>query len=308
MPLPDVIDRALDALIVPSFTSIGYRLRGLEPVTERMDGKRTIITGATSGIGRAAAEQIVALGASLVIVARNEAKALAFRDELVDRHATAVVTIEIADLSLMAEVRALAERLAEGPTIDVLINNAGALFGERAHTDEGVERTLATNLAGHFLLTNTVAKNIAPDGRVINVSSGGAYTQRISVRYLKGEKGYDGTTAYAQTKRGQLILTEMWAERLAPIVVHAMHPGWSDTPGLGESLPMFTKIVGPLFRSAEQGADTMVWLAASAEGGQSTGEFWLDRRPRPFHKTKRTRETAGQRRDLWEFLNQTTST
>jgi NAD(P)-dependent dehydrogenase (short-subunit alcohol dehydrogenase family) len=186
-----------------------------------------------------------------------------------------------------------------------LVNNAGVLLPEREETQEGLEKTFATNLLGHFVLTNLLIEKLEAPARIINVSSGGMYSQRIRVDDLQMERGaYDGTVAYARTKRGQVILTELWAESLRSrgIVVHSMHPGWADTPGVSGSLPRFYKLTKPLLRTPEQGADTIVWLCASDEAARSTGQFWHDRRPRPPHRFRRTRETESERTLLWERL------
>ena len=134
-------------------------------------------------------------------------------------------------------MRAFAARFtADEPRLDVLVNNAGVLPPERAVTADGNELALATNVLGPFLLTNLLIPLLTASApaRVINVSSGGMYTQRLHVEDLQstGEK-FDGPTVYARTKRAQVILTELWAKRLAGtgVVVHAMHPGWADTPG-----------------------------------------------------------------------------
>jgi NAD(P)-dependent dehydrogenase (short-subunit alcohol dehydrogenase family) len=131
------------------------------------------------------------------------------------------------------------------------------------------------------------------------------YTQRVRPDDLQMEKTrYDGAVAYARTKRAQVILTELWAERLRDrgIVVHSMHPGWAATPGVSESLPRFYKVTRPLLRTAEEGADTIVWLCASEEAGRTTGLFWHDRRPRPTHRLEATRETPKEREALWSAL------
>ena len=114
---------------------------------------------------------------------------------------------------------------------------------------------------------------------------------------------------YARTKRAQVILTELWAERLAGtgVVVHAMHPGWPDTPGVASSLPRFHRLTGPLLRSPEQGADTIVWLGAAVEPGGSSGGFWHDRRQRPTHRVPWTRETPEDRERLWHECERLTS-
>jgi NAD(P)-dependent dehydrogenase (short-subunit alcohol dehydrogenase family) len=203
----------------------------------------------------------------------------------------------------MREVRALARRI--DPPVHLLVNNAGVLLPHRTETDEGLETTLATNLLGQFLLTNLLIDKLEPPARIINVSSGGMYTQRIRVDDLQMKRGrYDGAVAYARTKRGQVILTELWAQALRDegIVVHSMHPGWADTPGVSESLPKFYRLTKPLLRTPAQGADTIVWLCASDEAARSSGRFWHDRRPRATHRLRSTRETDAERAALWERL------
>nr|NIS43200.1 SDR family NAD(P)-dependent oxidoreductase [Desulfuromonadales bacterium] len=157
-----------------------------------------------------------------------------------------------------------------------------------------------------FLLTNLLIPRLieSAPSRIINVSSGGMYSQRLSISNLQNDQGeYKGSAAYARTKRGQVILTEMWAEQLADkgVTVSSMHPGWADTPGVAKSLPGFYKLTKPILRTAAEGADTIVWLAAAAEASE-TGRFWHDRRARPIHKTRRTREGIEARRELWEAL------
>ncbi len=255
-----------------------------------------LVTGSTRGIGRAAAEGLASLGASVVIVGRNEERIAAAVDEIASSTGADVIG-ERADLSLMAEVRSLADRLA-ARSIDVLVNNAGALFPERWETAEGIEATFALNLLGHYVLTERLIPSLASSGRIINVSSGGMYTQRISSSDLEARnREYDGRVQYAKTKRGQVILTEIWAERLAErgVSVHAMHPGWVNTPGVETGLPLFHSVMRPILRTPEQGADTIVWLAAADPSLIGTGGFWHDRRRRPTHRLKRTRETPEQR-------------
>ena len=125
------------------------------------------------------------------------------------------------------------------------------------------------------------------------------YTQKLRVDDLQSERGeFDGPKVYARTKRAEVILTELWAEQLAGtgVVVHAMHPGWADTPGVRSSLPRFYKVTRPLLRTPAQGADTIVWLGAAAEPGRSSGRFWHDRRPRPTHRLPMdTGDAAGAR-------------
>jgi len=215
------------------------------------------------------------------------------------------VAVHLADLSRPAEVRAFAERFAaEQDALHVLVNNAGVLLSERTETPDGIETVFATNVLGPFLLTNLLLgllERSAPS-RVVNVSSGGMYTARLDVSDLQTERrAYDGPDVYARTKRAEVVLTELWAERLAGtgVTVHAMHPGWADTPGVSGSLPRFHAVTGPLLRTPDEGADTIVWLGAAAEPALRSGRFWHDRRERATHRVPRTCETAADRAALW---------
>lgn len=303
----DPIDRLLDTTLL-GYTRVGHvvRRREWQPLPAgALAGKTVIVTGATSGIGRAAARRMAGLGAEVVVVGRNRERAAEVCAEIVAAGGSS--SVELADLSAMGEIRELGVRLLDAhPSIHVLVNNAGVLLSERRATTEGLEATFATNLLGHFLLTNLLIPRLVESApaRIINVSSGGMYTQSICLDDLQMERDYDGRKAYARTKRGQVILTEMWAERLADsgVVVHALHPGWADTPGVASGIPLFRRLLGPLLRSAEQAADTVVWLAAAAEAAAKTGLFWHDRAVRPTHRLSSTRETATDRARFWAEL------
>ncbi|MEM7434613.1 MAG: SDR family NAD(P)-dependent oxidoreductase [Myxococcota bacterium] len=299
-----MLDGLLDKSLI-GYTSLGYRLRSLGSVEANLRGRVAVVTGATSGLGQATATELARLGATVRIVGRNRDKAAAVRDAIIRAYEYADVTTEIADLSLMTEVRDLASRL-EGP-IHLLVNNAGVLLPRRTETAEGLETTFATNLLGHFLLTNLLAPSLvrSAPARVVNVSSGGMYTQGIAVRDLQMSRTrYDGAIAYARTKRGQVILTQAWSRALEGhgVTVHAMHPGWADTPGVESSLPRFHALTKPLLRTSEQGADTIVWLCTAPEGAETTGLFWHDRRPRPVDRSARTRTDDDTAAALWEAL------
>jgi len=304
-----------DRLILPGmlgFTNLGYywHHRSWKPQALSLRGKTAIVTGATSGLGQVAARQLAELGGRVVLIGRNPDKAAAVQQDIIAATGNPDVAVEIADLSLLAEVGQLARRLLEQePRIDILINNAGVLLNERSVTAEGIETTLAINLLAPFLLTNLLLprlKQSAP-ARIINVSSGGMYTSGIVVDDLQYQQNdYNGGMAYARTKRGLVILTELWAERLkdSGVVAHAMHPGWADTPGVESSLPLFHKLTKRLLRTPEEGADTIIWLAASREAGKVSGYFWLDREPHITHVLPGTQESAEDRQRLWAALAQ----
>lgn len=296
----------MSILTVPSFTNIGFWLhsRGHQPLDTDMSGRTVLITGATGGLGRAGAEKLAALGARTLIVGRNSEKLAAACADI-----GGDVTGYQSDLSLMSEIRGLASRILEDEKrLDVLINNVGVLLPERRLTEEGLEKTFATDLAGHFLLTNLLLARLieSAPARVVNITSGGMYAERIRPDDLQFDaRDYKGTTAYAHAKRGQVVLTEMWAKRLqrTGVTFHAMHPGWAATGGVAASLPTFNTLMRPFLRNAEQGADTMVWLAAATEPVAATsGELWFDREIVPEHFLARTEETPEDQLRLWDRL------
>ena len=295
----------MNLLSVAGFTNLGFRLheRNFEPITTDMSGQTVVITGGTGGLGRAAAERIALLGARTVIVGRSPDKL-----ERAQRELTGEIVPYEADLSLMSDIRDLAKRLLDQEDrIDVLVNNVGVLLPEREVTSEGIEKTLAVDLAGQFLLTNLVVERLVEDApsRIVNITSGGMYSERIRPHDLQFEREeYQGARAYARAKRGQVILTGMWSERLRStgVNVHAMHPGWAKTAGVAESLPTFNRLMRPLLRTPDEGADTIVWLTAAREPAETTGLLWFDRTPVAEHLLERTRETAEDREALWRRL------
>ena len=163
---------------------------------------------------------------------------------------------------------------------------------------------MATHVLGPHLLTSELRPLLTADtsGRVVFVSSGGMYTQPLRIddpEYQLGD--YDGTVSYARTKRMQVVLAQLWARHLPGVAVHAMHPGWANTPGITDSLPRFARVVGPILRDADQGADTAVWLTAAEWPGATTGLFWHDRRPRPTSYLPFTRHSPADAQRLWDY-------
>lgn len=302
-----------DRLVLPGlwrFTRFGYRAarRNWKPVSAYLGNLHAVVTGATGGLGLEAAKSLAALGARVTLVARNKDKAELVAADIRKETGNQHVTVEICEMSLMGDVHKLADRfIAAGQPIDILINNAGAVFNPREQTPESLEKSFALLLLAPFILTERLRPLLAKSSsaRVVNVSSGGMYSQKIQVGDLQSKYGkYSGSVAYARAKRGLMILTEVWAARWRAegITVNAMHPGWADTPGVEQSLPTFYKITQPLLRSPQEGADTIVWLAASTEAGKVSGKFWLDREQHPSHIFKRTQETLVEREQLLTVL------
>jgi NAD(P)-dependent dehydrogenase (short-subunit alcohol dehydrogenase family) len=298
-----------DKLILPGvwrFTRLGYTSsrRRWNAMSAYMNNRHALITGATSGIGLAAAKQLAELGTSLTLVVRDKTKAEQVVSELIDQTGNTKIDIELADMSLMKDVHALSNRLVKaGKPIDILINNAGALFNPRQQTTEGFEQSFALLLLGPYILTERLHPLLTQAGsaRVVNVLSGGMYSQKIQVNDLQSQRGnYSGAVAYARAKRGLMILTEEWSKRWTDddISINAMHPGWVDTPGVVDSLPDFYRMTKRILRNPEQGADTITWLATAKEAGKVSGKFWLDREQHPSHLSKRTIESKSQRAEL----------
>ncbi|MGE5225722.1 MAG: SDR family NAD(P)-dependent oxidoreductase [Planctomycetaceae bacterium] len=316
--LRGLADATLEALVVPSFTRIGYdvrrRLFDWSPLDElSMRDKVVAVTGATSGLGELTATTLARMGAEVLLLARNERKAEAARERIAAAAGPERARTYLVDMSDLGAVRAVVEEIRGAePRLDVLVNNAGALLGTRETSVDGYELTFATMVLGPFALTEGLLPLLRErdDARVITVTSGGMYAQSLHLDDLQFEREpYRGSVAYARAKRAQVVLTRLWARRYRGTSVrfHAMHPGWAETPGFEASLPRFYRVIGPLARTPEQGVDTIVWLAASAQGAASSGRLWLDRRPRPFDKLPGTRVSAREAAELWEACERLTS-
>lgn len=304
-----LIDVALEAAIAPSFTKIGSTVRSRlfdwEPI-RHVPGRKVIITGANSGLGFAGARLLAAAGAAVTVVARNEERGIRAVNEL-NRAQGANVELEICDLSSLDSVGAFAERLlAAGTPIDTLVHNAGALHNPRQESVDGFELTLATHVVGPFKLTEMLRPLLrkGDDPRIVTMASGGLYGQGISLSDLQTTKDYSGTKAYARAKRAQLLLSTKWDDILVPegIESYVMHPGWANTAGVADALPGFGKLMGPLLRSPEEGADTLAWLSTQPTIELGSSGFWLDRARRPEHRIPSTK-SADQKTDaLWQEI------
>ena len=298
---------AVDPTIVFSFDRTGFLLRSLAFSPGDLDvdlgGRHCVITGANSGIGLETAMGLADLGARVTLLCRNPERAAVAKAKIEESTGSKQIETVQVDMSDLESVERAAEQLEAKP-IDILIHNAGVLSDRFERTPQDHELAFATHIAGPHLLTRRLEEALGKsgDGRLLWVSSGGMYSTRLDVdRLVAPAAPYDGVMAYAQTKRAQVVLSELWAERLGKrATVHAMHPGWADTPAVRSSLPLFHRIMGPLLRTPTEGADTLLWLAASEVARKSTGKFFLDRIARRTHLLPFTTETEQERRRLWD--------
>ena len=315
--LAETADAALEASVVGSFCRIGLaaRSRLLPEFTSgapaTLEGQTVVITGATSGIGYATATALARLGAAVHFLARDPARAASARRRIAAASGSQRISYGLADLNHPGSVCAFAAGyLSTHGQLDVLIHNAGAIYPSYHTNDAGIELTVAGQVIAPFLLTSLLLPALLAAGhsRVITVSSAGMYTQRLDPNILQIPAiGYHGVTAYARAKRAQVALSREWARRLAGtgVAFHATHPGWVNTPGIAAALPRFHAVMRPLLRTPAQGADTIIWLAASDPARLGTGRFWHDRRPRSEYRLPRTREAPGAARILWDRIEST---
>jgi NAD(P)-dependent dehydrogenase (short-subunit alcohol dehydrogenase family) len=304
--LGHALGRVVDPFIVLSFDRTGFRIHSLRFRPDDLDvdlsGRRCLVTGANSGIGYETALALADLGAEVVLLCRNRERGEAAAARIREATGNGRVSLELLDVSDLDCVREVGARLASAP-VDVLVHNAGVLPGTRELTRQGLELTLAAHVVGPFLLTQLLRARLeaSRDARVVWVSSGGMYTRRLALGDPNWERrAYDGVIAYAETKRAQVVLAELWAEEFAGsrVVVNAMHPGWADTPAVRTSLPSFYRVAKSILRTPAEGADTAVWLSASPRA-QESGRFYFDREPRRTHLVRLTRESAADQRALW---------
>jgi NAD(P)-dependent dehydrogenase (short-subunit alcohol dehydrogenase family) len=269
-----------------------------------MGGKTVLITGGTSGIGKAAAVALAAMGAYVVVVGRNPERGEAALEEIKARSHSESVELMLADLSVQAEVGRLAGEFQERhDRLDVLANNAGLVQSRRTETAEGIETTLATNHLAPFLLTNLLIarlKESAPS-RVITVSSEAQRWGKMDFEDVQSTRKYRGFPVYGMTKLANIMFTYELAERLkgTGVTANCLHPGPVGTNfGKNNAGPMalFFRLGKPFMRSPEQGADTLVWLAVSPEVEGVSGKYFSDRKE---IEAKEVAHDPAARRTLW---------
>ena len=276
-----------------------------------LKGKTCLVTGATSGIGKATALALAGQGAKVILVSRNKEKGEAVRREIASKAQNDSIQVLIADLSVQNEIRRLAAEIGSSCScIDVLLNNAGGIFDKRRVTLDGIEMTLALNHLGYFLLTNLLLEQLkaAPGARIVNVSSDAHRFGTIEFHDIGFEHDYSPGKSYARSKLLNVFFTYELARRLAGthITVNALHPGavrsnfGKELSGIGGFV---FRYLDAFMRSPEKGADTAIWLASDASLEGVTGKYFYDRREKRSSKISYDPALA---KKLWDVSAQLT--
>ena len=247
-----------------------------------MKGKTVVVTGGTSGIGEVAAERLAQMGARIVLVARDKSRATATLRRLRERGPKLAHSVHCADLTRLAEIKRVAAQIAsQEPRIDVLINNAGALFGTRQVTEDGLEYTFALNHMAYFVMTEGLRERLTASApaRIVNTASASHYEAMLDFSDLQSEKGFSATKAYGRSKLCNVLFTRELARRLqgTGVTANCLHPGFVATRfgdqsgGLISHFVWFAKFFA---KSPEKGAQTIVYLASSPDVAGMTGKYF----------------------------------
>ncbi len=268
-----------------------------------MQGKTVVITGATSGIGEVAAIRLAELGARIVFTAREKSRADDTMAALKKANPGADHALHMADLSTLAEMKRVAGELAREPQIDVLINNAGALFNKRQETADGLEMTFALNHMAYFTVTNLLLGKLKPGARIVTVASNAHRGAKLDFNDLQSRKGYIGFPVYARSKLCNILFNRELARRIGSgITANALHPGFvatrfgDNSGGLMRTVLKVAKPIGAI--SPEEGAQTIIYLASSPQVADVTGEYFYECKPTTPTAEARNDEDA---RKLWEI-------
>jgi dehydrogenase/reductase SDR family protein 12 len=258
-------------------------------------GQVALVTGANSGLGFATVKALLDRKFKVLMICRNKERGQAAKKELESLCSDAQLDLHIVDMSRPKEISHFVSNLSASLSISILVNNAGVLLEKRTETPDGLETVfgmlafvliIATNTLGVYHLTKLLLSHLKEGARIINVSSGGMYNVKLETEDLQWKnKPYDGALCYSQTKRAEVVLAALWAKHYPQFYFYSMHPGWAETPGLAFSLPSFNNMMKSYLRTAEQGADTIVYAAVSqqiikeAENGITpSGSFLFDRK------------------------------
>jgi NAD(P)-dependent dehydrogenase (short-subunit alcohol dehydrogenase family) len=270
-----------------------------------MQGKVVVMTGATSGIGGVAARRLAGMGARIVLVARDTTRGEAALAGLHGGGANNLHSIHYGDLSRISEMKRVAQEIAAAqPRIDVLINNAGAMFGARQLTEENLERTFAINHMAYFVLTQGLRERLSasPPARIVNTASAAHQGAKLDFDDLQAAHGFSPMRAYGRSKLCNILFTRELARRLSGhgVTANCLHPGFVATrfgDGMGGFLSAVVRAAKLFAISPEQGAETIVYLASAPEVASISGNYFY--KCRPVQPAPQARDDEDAKR-LWQ--------
>lgn len=278
---PDKLNRT-----VPLHARLERGYHNVAKITAAMDGKICLVTGATSGIGLVTAHALAQQGATLIVVGRNPARSKATVDQIIQASGNLRVEMYLADLSSQAQIKQLADSVTSRfGHLDVLVNNAGALFTKRSLSPDGIEMTFALNHLGYFLLTHLLrdALEASPAARIVNVASGAHRAGNLHFDDIQGQRNYGGWQAYCQSKLANIMFTYELATRLKDthITANVMHPGFVSTRFGHNNAGVLAWVLHCLQLAAlspEKGSKTIIYLATSPEVAEISGHYFIKQR------------------------------
>ena len=249
-----------------------------------MRGKTIVITGATSGIGEVAAIRLAEQGARIIFTARDKDRAGATMDKLRRANGGVPHAVHMGDLSLLADMKRVAGEIAQEPVIDILINNAGALFNARDETPDGLEKTFALNHMSYFVITNILLLKLNAGARIVSTASGAHRRARLDFDDLQSRRGYGGFQVYSKSKLCNILFNRELARRIAGtgVTANCLHPGFVATrfgDQSGGMVSAFVRVAKPFGGiSPEEGAKTILYLATSPNVASVSGEYFYESR------------------------------
>lgn len=299
MRMKDWIHQLLDLTIVFSFDRSGFKRHCPYqlPMVD-LSGRHGIVTGASSGIGLAVAKSLLQQKMDLQLISRDLEK---LENSFKSDSSAAFAEYNCLDMGDLKKVYSFAMNEVKLP-VDLLIHNAGDMPLSLTINKDGFEQMFASQVLGPFILTKTLADlgKLRRGCRIIFVASGGMYLQKLDLSDLLFEKcSYNKYSGYANAKRAQVILSGLFSEKYPQYLFSSMHPGWADTPGVRYSLPLFNKLLNKRFRSAEEGADTILWLATTQD--YSNGKFWFDRKEAKTTILNLNKSSGEEDELLWKY-------
>ncbi|MHB8567369.1 MAG: SDR family oxidoreductase [Nitrososphaerales archaeon] len=268
-------------------------------------GRICLVTGANSGIGKAASNDLARMGATVVMVCRDESKGESARKEIMRETGNQSIELMIADFSSLESVRKLASDYRKNhDKLHVLLNNAGLILGRRIVTEDGLEETFEVNYLSHFLLTYLLLDTlkVSAPSRIVNISSSAHYSGHLDFQDLQGEKKYSPMKSYSQTKLAQVLFTRELAKRLdgTRVTANAVHPGavrtnWGNEGGV---LGIGIRIARPFLLSAKRGAETPVYVASAPELESVSGKYFSNKRE---EQSSSESYNDNEVKELWEI-------